>query len=217
MNVPSYLRGLSSLLSASSARVTANYLVWRAVSSSLSYLPRQAELISLRFSTAVSGKTELPARWLKCVSTTSSTLGNAVGSLYVGKYFRENSRQAAVEMVREIRTQFGLMLDHLDWMDEKTRANAREKADAMETHIGYPTELLDMETLDQVTLLQLLALHHIFLSALLGAGALRQRLLWERSEDNFVRDQLRLLQTEGESQQNRLGESQSFIDKVGAR
>ena len=156
VNVPSYLRGLSSLLSASSARVTANYLVWRAVSSSLSYLPRQAELVSLNFSKAVSGKTELPARWLKCVSATSSSLGNAVGSLYVEKYFQEDSRRAAVEMVSEIRTQFSLMLAQLDWMDERTRDNARLKAEAMEAHIGYPTELLDMNKLDQVTLAGLL-------------------------------------------------------------
>ena len=147
------MRGLSSLLAASPARVTANYLMWRAVASSLSYLPRQAELISLRFSKAVSGKTELPARWLKCVSATSSSLGNAVGSLYVEKYFQENSRRAAVEMVGEIRTQFSLMLAQLDWMDERTRENARLKAEAMEAHIGYPTELLDMNKLDQVTLL----------------------------------------------------------------
>ena len=147
------MRGLSSLLAATPARVTANYLMWRAVSSSLSYLPLQVEQISLRFSKAVSGKTELPARWLKCVSATSSSLGNAVGSLYVEKYFQEKSRVAALEMVREIRTQFSLMLAQLDWMDEKTRANARLKADAMETHIGYPTELLDMNMLDQVTLL----------------------------------------------------------------
>merc|ERR1719295_1979958 len=53
-------------------------------------------------------------------------------------------------MVEEIRTQFSLMLDRLDWMDEVTRANAKEKAEAMETHIGYPIELLDMKTLDQL-------------------------------------------------------------------
>ena len=156
VNSPSYVRGLSSLLAASPARVTANYLMWRAVASSLSYLPHQAELISLRFSKAVSGKTELPARWLKCVSATSSTLGNAVGSLYVEKYFQEKSRAAALEMVREIRTQFSLMLAQLDWMDERTRENARLKAEAMEAHIGYPTELLDMNKLDQVTLAGLL-------------------------------------------------------------
>ena len=127
------------------------------MSSSTSYLPLRAQQISLRFSKAVSGKTELPARWLKCVSATSSTLGNAVGSLYVQKYFQEKSREAAVEMVREIRTQFSLMLAQLDWMDERTRDNARLKADAMETHIGYPTELLDMNILDQVTLLRLMA------------------------------------------------------------
>ena len=88
---------------------------------------------------------------MKCVTATSSSLANAVGSLYVSRYFQETSGAAAVEMVKEIRTQFSLMLAQVDWMDDKTRANARQKADAMETHIGYPSELLDMKTLDQVT------------------------------------------------------------------
>ena len=151
VNVPSYVRSLGSLLRATPGRVQANYLMWRAASSSLSYLTRGAEQVSLSFSKKLSGKTELPPRWMKCVTATSSSLANAVGSLYVSRYFQETDRAAAVEMVKEIRTQFSLMLAQVDWMDDKTRANARQKADAMETHIGYPSELLDMKTLDQVT------------------------------------------------------------------
>ena len=150
VEVPSYVRSLGSLLQLTPGRVQANYLMWRAASSSLSYLSHRAEQVSRAFSKETAGKRELPPRWMKCVTATSSSLANAMGSLYVSKYFRESSRAAAVEMVEEIRTQFSLMLDRLDWMDEVTRANAKEKAEAMETHIGYPIELLDMKTLDQV-------------------------------------------------------------------
>ena len=150
VDVPNYVRALGSLLRVTPARVQANYLMWRAAASSFSYLNNQAEQIRLRFSTAVSGKTELPPRWMKCVSTTISSLPNAVGSLYVKQYFNGNSKAEAMEMVQEIRREFNLMLHEVDWMDAATKAAAIEKAEAMVTHIGYPPELLDMSKLDDL-------------------------------------------------------------------
>ena len=65
-----------------------------------------------------------------------------MGSLYVTKYFKEDSKAAALEMVSEIRHQFERLLDEVDWMDEQTKAQARVKARGMVEHIGYPSELM---------------------------------------------------------------------------
>lgn len=150
VDVPSYIRDLGALLRVTPARVQANYLMWRAAASSIPYLSHQAELIRLRFSTAVTGKTELPPRWMKCVSTTTSSLPNAVGSLYVRQYFNGNSKTEAEEMVNGIREQFLKMLSNVDWMDDSTKAAAIHKAEAMTTHIGYPPELVDMQKLSDL-------------------------------------------------------------------
>ena len=117
--------------------------MWRAVASSLSYLHSKAEIVRLRFSRAVTGKTSLPPRWVKCVSTVTSSLPNAAGALYVSKYFAGAAKHEAEQMVGEIRSQFSLMLRELEWMDPVTRAAAMEKAESMVTHIGYPDQLLD--------------------------------------------------------------------------
>ena len=84
---------------------------------------------------------------MKCVSTTTSSLPNAVGSLYVRQYFNGNSKTQAEEMVTGIRAQFLKMLGAVDWMDDNTKAAAIHKAEAMVTHIGYPPELVAMQKL----------------------------------------------------------------------
>ena len=147
VDVPSYLTNLSSILAKTPPHVQANYLMWRAAASSMSYLTDQAQQISLKFAKAVTGKSELPPRWRKCVSAASGSLANAVGSLYVNKYFDEDSRKTAVDMVNRIKNQFEIILDEVEWMDDRTKQKAKYKAEKMGVHIGYPPELLDMNKL----------------------------------------------------------------------
>lgn len=72
----------------------------------------------------------------------------ASGALYVRKYFNEEARQNAIEMVADIRTEFEDILKKVDWMDEETKQNALDKAKSMATHIAYPDELLDNKKLE---------------------------------------------------------------------
>lgn len=69
--------------------------------------------------------------------------------MYVRKYFHEEARQSAIEMVKDIREEFQTILNNVEWMDETTRKNALEKAKSMSTHIGYPDELTDDKKLEE--------------------------------------------------------------------
>lgn len=73
----------------------------------------------------------------------------SLAALYVRKHFRESSKQAAIEMVRNIRIEFEHILNDVRWMDEETRAAALLKLAAMVAHIGYPDELGDDRTLSE--------------------------------------------------------------------
>lgn len=73
----------------------------------------------------------------------------AAGALYVRKYFNEDARQKAVEMVTDIQTEFIDILKKVEWMDEVTRKNALDKAASMTSHIAYPDELLDDKKLEE--------------------------------------------------------------------
>lgn len=67
----------------------------------------------------------------------------AAGALYVRKYFNEEAKKNALEMVDDIRSEFTEILKKVPWMDEATRVNALDKAASMTSHIAYPDELLD--------------------------------------------------------------------------
>lgn len=73
----------------------------------------------------------------------------AAGALYVRKFFNEEARQNAQEMVSDIRAEFQDILKKVDWMDEKTRQNALDKARSMSTHIAYPDEMLNDAKLEE--------------------------------------------------------------------
>jgi predicted metalloendopeptidase len=150
VDVPSYIKNLSNLLVNTPPHVQANYLMWRATASSMTYLTEAADKIRQAFSKKITGQAEQPPRWKTCVNEARESLPNAVGSLYVSKYFHKQSKSTAVEMVSEIRNQFQLILDEVEWMDEDTRRKAKEKARAMSSHIGYPPELLDVTKLEDL-------------------------------------------------------------------
>ena len=147
VDVPSYLEKMSQLISATPARVQANYLLWRVAASTMSYLTEDVEKIGLKFAKKLTGQSAKPPRWKKCVGAASGSLSSAVGSLYVSKHFDEDSKSTALDMVKDIKKQFDIILKEIDWMDDGTKIKAKEKAAAMVEHIGYPSELLDMKKL----------------------------------------------------------------------
>ncbi|XP_040574082.1 neprilysin-2 isoform X2 [Lepeophtheirus salmonis] len=162
VNVPSYIKNFSLLINNTSDRVKANYLLWRVVSASIKYLNDDAKKISLQFSKKLTGKTEETPRWRTCVDGAKRSLTNAVGAMYIRKYFKEESRKSACEMVKDIRIEFDKILNQIDWMDAKTKAMAKKKANSIVDHIGYPPELLDDNKLEELyDGLQLGNLHYL--------------------------------------------------------
>lgn len=110
VNVPSFISDFEQLMKSTPKRVQANYVMWRAVAASVSYLNDEIRKRQLEYSTALSGRTEREPRWKECVDIVSSTLSISVGALYVRKYFNEDAKKNAVEMVSDIRNQFNKIL-----------------------------------------------------------------------------------------------------------
>ncbi|XP_011494888.1 PREDICTED: membrane metallo-endopeptidase-like 1 isoform X1 [Ceratosolen solmsi marchali] len=149
VNVPSFISDLERLLQQTSKRVQANYIMFRAAASSVSYLTDDIRKVQLAYSTVVNGKTEREPRWKECVEIVSGSFSISIGALYVRKYFKDDAKKNAVEMVSDIRQQFMKILKMVDWMDEATRKSALDKAVSMSTHIAYPDELLDDKKLEK--------------------------------------------------------------------
>lgn len=149
VSVPSFITDLEALISRTPKRVQANYALWRAASTSISYLTEELRKRQLEYTTIVTGRTEREARWKECIDIAAGSLNIASGALYVRKYFNEDAKKNALEMVGDIREEFIKILKQVDWMDDKTRQNALDKAKSMATHIAYPDELLDNKKLEE--------------------------------------------------------------------
>ncbi|XP_014481617.1 PREDICTED: neprilysin-11 isoform X1 [Dinoponera quadriceps] len=149
VNVPSYLKNFEKLIQHTPKRVQANYAFWRAAAASVSYLTDDIRKRQLMYTIHLNGKTEREPRWKECVDIVSGSMAISVGSMYVRKYFKEDAKKTALEMVSDIREEFTKILKKVEWMDEKTRANALDKAASMVSHIAYPDELLDDKKLEE--------------------------------------------------------------------
>lgn len=69
--------------------------------------------------------------------------------MYIRKFFTEESKNAALDLVNNIRDEFVNILHEIPWMDAATKETAIEKANALTKHIGYPDELADNAKLEE--------------------------------------------------------------------
>merc|ERR1719341_3058436 len=164
--VPEYLRKLKGVMSNTSPRTIANLLMWRHVQFAVDFLPEEAGAIKLQFDKVIHGKGSKSPRWEQCAKKTAGvdgngeaeedyffylaegSLTNAVGSMYAKVHFPESKKQVIDDIVQNIRKEFRVMLEEVDWMDEDTRARALKKADLIKSHIAYSKEILDSTLLD---------------------------------------------------------------------
>lgn len=150
VKVPSYFKQLGLLLRNTPKRTIANYLMWRVIESSSSFLSndihnspetKRNECIGI-----IRGNRKIDD---DIIERTNEAISIAVGAVYVRKYFRQDSKTVAMEMVNGIRKQLERILNGVDWMDDETRNSALNKLKAMSTHIGYPDELLDNAKIEE--------------------------------------------------------------------
>ncbi len=139
-------RGME-LMAAATDRELKDYYLWKLVSGASSMLSDDFTNANFEFSKVMSGVTEQKPRWKRALNATESTLGEAIGELYVAKYFPASSKEYMVNLVENLREALGQHIDNLAWMSDATKANAREKLAAFTVKIGYPDKWKDYSTM----------------------------------------------------------------------
>lgn len=91
----------------------------------------------------LSGVTQDRPRWKRSVSAVSGVLGEAIGKLYVEKYFPESSKQRMLQMVHNLQKALAQRIDAATWMSAKTKAQAKDKLENFIVKIGYPDKWRD--------------------------------------------------------------------------
>ena len=99
------------------------------------------------FSTQMSGVTEKQPRWKRAMSVPNSLLGEAVGQMYVERYFPEENKTKVLDLVHNLQTSLSQHIDSLDWMSDETKAYAQDKLASFKIKIGYPDKWKDYSTL----------------------------------------------------------------------
>jgi putative endopeptidase len=136
---PSAVRGMAALAGSVPLDVWKDLLTFHALDRSSPLLPRAFADEWFEFhGRALTGARQPRDRWKRAASATSEALGDAVGKLYVRKYFPPEAKAAAQAMVRNIVAAFDRRIDRLEWMSPTTRARAREKVESLYVGIGYP-------------------------------------------------------------------------------
>jgi putative endopeptidase len=136
---PSALIGLSKLCSSEPLETWKDYLRFHAVEKASGFLPKRfVEEDFAFYGTALAGTPEMRPRWKRAVTATNASLGDAVGRLYVQKYFSPQQKARAELMVRNILTAFGARIDALEWMAPQTKEKAKAKLAVLKVGVGYP-------------------------------------------------------------------------------
>ena len=145
---PSYFKAFGQIFANTPIDVIKDYLAASLINSAASSLSDDFYEANFDFySRQMSGVTEQKPRWKRAMSVPNSILGEAVGQMYVAKFFPESSKQKMLDLVKNLQISLGQHIDSLDWMSDATKARAREKLAAFTVKIGYPDKWKDYSTL----------------------------------------------------------------------
>ena len=146
---PQYLKTLCEIVPALTEREIKDLMLLDAVSSATSLLSDDFYNASFElYDKVMSGKEEQEPRWKRAMSLPNSMLGEAVGQLYVEKYFPEESKQYMKTLVENLRVALGKHIDNLSWMSDATKAKAHEKLAGFTVKIGYPDKWKDYSEIE---------------------------------------------------------------------
>lgn len=114
------------------------YMEYNVVSSASGTLSKKFFDRKFEFNKTLYGVKEQQPRWKYALSFVQNLLGEAVGKLYVKKYFPESSKQLAIELVKNLQNALAERIQENTWMTDVTKKQAIEKLNAFRIRIGYP-------------------------------------------------------------------------------
>ncbi|WP_291586481.1 M13 family metallopeptidase [Bacteroides sp.] len=146
---PASLKEVNDIINTVALEDQIAYLQWNLINSAASYL--SDDFIAQNFDfygKTMSGKKEMKPRWKTAVSTVDGSLGEAVGQMYVEKYFPAAAKERMVGLVKNLQTSLGERIKELAWMSDATKEKALDKLATFHVKIGYPDKWKDYSSLE---------------------------------------------------------------------
>lgn len=145
---PAYISALSRILAGIDMNTLKAYMAWHYISHAAPYL--SDDMVEANFNyygKALSGMEENKPRWKRVVNTVNDNLGEAIGQMYVEKYFPKEAKDKMLHIVNNLKAALADRINGNTWMTSVTKQKAIEKLDAFRVKIGYPDKWRDYSAL----------------------------------------------------------------------
>lgn len=146
---PDYLDALVQYLPSLDIRAVKDYLIFQAADGATGLLSDDFYDASFQmYDVVMSGIEETEPRWKRAMAILSSMLGQAIGKLYVERYFPEENKRYASRLVDNLRVALSEHISGLKWMSAETKQKALDKLDKLTVKIGYPDKWKDYSEIE---------------------------------------------------------------------
>lgn len=140
---PAYYDSLNKLLKTIPIDSWRFYLKANTINTYADVLSKDFEDASFEYVKVLSGQAEQKSRGEKVASAVDTYLGEALGQLYVKKYFPEEAKERVLDLVNNLQKAYTIRIDNLEWMSDSTKQKSKEKLAAITKKVGYPDKWKD--------------------------------------------------------------------------
>ena len=145
---PEFLAGADQVVAALTPAEYRDYMEWGQVNSAASMLSDEMQKEHFEFfGKVMSGRKEDHPLWRRATRQLESVMGEALGQIYVKKYFPAEAKERMVKLVRNLQSALAERIKAQDWMDDSTKQNALDKLAAFYVKVGYPDKWTDITAL----------------------------------------------------------------------
>ncbi|HEY4004265.1 MAG TPA: M13-type metalloendopeptidase [Pseudonocardia sp.] len=148
MDQPSFFTALGGLINSVPLDTWKQYLKWHLIQDDAPYL--SSNFVDTRFDfvgKVLSGAQQQTERWRRGVGAVNNAMGEALGKVYVQRFFSPAAKQRALDLTHSIISAFNESIDKLDWMSPPTKQQAKDKLSKLAVKIGYPDRWKDYSSL----------------------------------------------------------------------
>ncbi len=146
---PEFLTGADKVVAGITTAEYRDYMEWGQIMSAAGYLSDDVVQANFDFfGKTMSGRKENHPLWKRATSQVESQMGQALGKIYVEKYFPASSKERMKTLVANLQKALAKRIEAQDWMSQETKQNALNKLSSFYVKIGYPDKWIDMTELN---------------------------------------------------------------------
>ena len=146
---PEFMAGADKLIASMTADEYRDYMEWGQVLDAAGQVSDEVRAANFEFfGKVLSGRKEDHPLWRRSVSQLERVMGEAIGQIYVKKYFPAEAKERMVKLVKNLQTALAERIDAQDWMSDSTKQNAKDKLATFYLKVGYPDKWTDLTALN---------------------------------------------------------------------